>query len=190
MTRPTQSDPPGNALDLALDRALERAVDEVEKFVDEGGWDSPRQLFALVPTAELLAHEPGLIGHIGPDLERDQAEREQAGADLFGDPTTPADDSAPQFTPVEQGEFPGDTIADALAKIAWPDEIAGCVLVLEIMVQNGDDLAEGRLAVGVMRGRANGACALRWRHAPDGPVTFSPDLAPDLVAALHATFEE
>jgi hypothetical protein len=34
-----------------------------------------------------------------------------------------------------------------------------------------------------------GACALRWRHAPDGPVTHSPDLAPELVSALHATFE-
>jgi hypothetical protein len=95
----------------------------------------------------------------------------------------------PQYTPVEQGEIPGDSIADALAKIAWPDEIHGCVLVLEIMVEDGDQFAEGRLAVGVMRGLAGGVCALRWRHAPDGPVTHSPDLAPELVSALHATFE-
>lgn len=188
VTRPTPPNRPGaalnsapdsefdSALDTALDEALRAAVSDVEKFVDGGGWDSPRQLFALVPTAELLAHEPGLLGQI--ELEP-------------GATATPGldGDAAPQFTPVEQGEFPGDTIADALARIAWPDEIAGCILVLEIMVGSGDDLAEGRMAVGVMRGRAKGACALRWRHAPDGPVTYSPDLAPELVAALQTTFE-
>lgn len=168
---------PDRSDEQALSRALRHAVDEVEKFADEGGWDAPRQLFALVPTAELLAHEPGLIGQIGPDPD--------AG------PGAPAasEEEIPAYTPVEQGEIPGDSIADALATIAWPDEIDGCVLVLEIMVQNGDRLAEGRLAVGVMRNLAGGACALRWRHAPDGPVTYSPDLAPELVSALHATFE-
>lgn len=160
----------------AVDAALKKAVDEVEKFVDQSGWDRPRQMFALVLTDELLAHEPGLLGQIG---DEDGAGSEPAVA-------------GPRYTPVEQGEIPGDTVAEALGKIAWPDEIEGCVLVLEIMTQNGadrDDLAEGRLAVGVMRGHPGGACALRWRHAPDGPVTYSPDLAPDLIAALHATFE-
>lgn len=163
--------PDPDASAAALDRALAHAVSEVERFADEGGWDTPRQLFALVPTDELLAHEPGLLGQIGSD---------EAGLD---------DAAKPRYTPVEQGEIPGDTVADALAKIAWPSEIHGCVLVLEIMTDSGERLAEGRLAVGVMKGRPGGACALRWRHAPDGPVTYSPDLAPDLVAALHATFE-
>lgn len=175
MTGPTPADPDTSDAVDALGDALRRAVDEVEKFVDEGGWDSPRQLFALVPTAELLAHEPGLLGQIGSD-PADNGDAEQR-------------DSAVEYTPVEQGEFPGETIAEALAKIAWPDEIHGCVLALEIMVQDGDHLAEGRLTVGVMRGRPGGACALRWRHAPDGPVTYSPDLAPELVEALHATFD-
>jgi hypothetical protein len=173
----TAATPSDGSDEQALNRALRHAVDEVERFVDEGGWDAPRQLFALVPTAELLAHEPGLIGQIGPDPD--------TGPDTTAEP----DPAMPQYTPVEQGEIPGDSIADALAKIAWPDEIDGCVLVLEIMVQDGDHLAEGRLAVGVMRHLEAGACALRWRHAPDGPVTYSPDLAPELVAALHATFE-
>jgi hypothetical protein len=166
----TQSPDPDASV-AALDRALAHAVREVEMFVDEGGWDAPRQLFALVPTDELLAHEPGLLSQIGSD-----------DAD-------PSDPDLPRYTPVEQGEIPGDTVADALAKVAWPDEIHGCVLVLEIMTESGDHLAEGRLAVGVMRDRPAGACALRWRHAPNRPVTYSPDLAPDLVAALHATFE-
>jgi hypothetical protein len=173
----TSSSHSGGFDEHGLRRALRHAVDEVEKFADEGGWDSPRQLFALVPTAELLAHEPGLVGQIGPDPD--------AGPRAQVDP----DADMPQYTPVEQGEIPGDSIADALAKVAWPDEIDGCVLVVEIMVQSGDHVAEGRMAVGVMRRLTGGACALRWRHAPDGPVTYSPDLAPDLIAALHATFE-
>lgn len=154
-------DPPSDPLAAAL----AGAVDEVERFVGDGGWNQPRQLFALVPTAELLAHEPALVGQIGPG-------------------------ATGHLTPVEQGDFPGDTIAEALGKIAWPEQIAGAVLVLEIMVDGGGDHPdEGRLAVGVIRDRPGGICALRWRHAPDGPVTVSPDLAPELVAALHATFE-
>lgn len=146
---------------------LRALLTEVESFVHADGWDGPRKLFALVPTRELLAHEPQLIGQIGGDGEVD--------------PTS--------LTPVEQGTLPGDTVADGLAKIAWPDEIAGAILVLEIMVDSGGNAAEGRLAVGVLRDEAAGLCALRWRHSPDGPITYSPDLAPDLVAALQATFE-
>ena len=157
-----------------LGAALRDGVAEVERFVDADGWDAPRQLFALVRTDELLAHEPALIGQIGSDDD---------------DPAA----SPAEFTPVQQGELPGDSVADALARIAWPDEIAGCVLVLEVMVESSSDRggppSEGRMAVGVMRGRPGGACALRWRHAPHGPVTYSPDLAPDLIEALHATFE-
>lgn len=164
--------PEGAARD-GLGEALREAVAEVERFVDADGWDAPRKLFALVRTQELLAHEPALVGQIGGDDD---------------DP-----DAGSEFTPVEQGDMPGETIADALAAIAWPDEVAGCVLVMEIMVENtrenGTSVSEGRMAVGVMRGRPGGACALRWRHAPTGPVTYSPDLAPELIAALHATFE-
>ncbi|MBN9610193.1 MAG: hypothetical protein BGO26_02145 [Actinobacteria bacterium 69-20] len=159
-----------------LGAALRAAVAEAEQFVDAAGWNTPRQLFALVRTDELLAHEPGLIGQIGP-------------GDDDGDGTGGAGVTPPEYTSIEQGQLPGETVADALATIAWPDEIAGCILVLEIMVDSGDALAEGRMAVGVMRDRAGGACALRWRHAPHGPVTYSPDLAPDLITALHATFE-
>lgn len=164
---------PGGS-DDGLATALRAAVAEVEEYVDDAGWDAPRQLFALVPTAELLAHEPGLIGHV------------TAAADS---PGASAAASAPEFTPVEQGSLPGETVAAALATIAWPDEIAGAVLVLEIGVEGGNGPAEGRLAVGVMRGRPGGMCALRWRHAPEGPVTFGPELAPELIEALHATFE-
>lgn len=158
-------------VDDALTEALRQVVAEVEQYVDDGGWDSPRQMFALVPTAELLAHEPGLVGQI---------------AEAEGTEGTVAN----PYTPVEQGEIPGESVAEALAKIAWPDQIDGCVLVIGIMTESDDHIAEGRLAVGVLRDRPGGACAIRWRHAPNGPVTYGPDLAPELVAALHATFED
>jgi len=149
--------------------ALRRAVEEVEEFVATGGWDAPRQVFALVRTSELLAAEPGLAAQVHP-----QEPSEPAGA---------------EFTPLAQEALPGDSIADALATIAWPDEVAGCVLVLEILAGAGEDQREARLAAGVLRDRPGGACLLRWRHAPDGPVLRGPDLAPGLLAALHGTFE-
>lgn len=43
----------------ALDR-LSAALVEIRRFVARSGWDQPSRLFALVPTAELLAAEPAL----------------------------------------------------------------------------------------------------------------------------------
>lgn len=159
---------------------LRAAVLEIEGFVAASGFSGRRTLFALVPTAELLAHEPGLIGQLGDD---------RGGADLWSALEAPA-----SLTPVEQESLPGSDLAEALAKIAWPDEVAGCALALEIIVDAGaqpgsadhTDHAEGRLVVGVLR-EGPPVCVLRWRHAPDGPLTESPDLAPELAAALRAT---
>lgn len=149
--------------------ALARALDEAEEFVAAGGWDAPRQMFALVRTAELLAAEPGLASQLHPG-------------------TGPAV-GADEYTPIAQDTLPGTGVADALATITWPDEVAGCVLVLEILAGAGETQAEARLAAGVLRGQPGGACLLRWRHEPDGPVLRGPDLAPGLLAALHGTFE-
>lgn len=132
------------------------------------GWDRPRSIFALVDTQELLAHEPTLVGEIG------------------GDPGSSRE--LPPLTPVEQGSMPGETIADSLARITWPDTIAGAVLVVEIMAETDTAPAEGRMAIGVLRGRRGGICVLRWRDDPLGEVTTSPDLAPELIEALHDTF--
>ena len=44
---------------------LPRLVREIESHVAEGGWDQGARLFALVPTAELLAREPGLAAVLG-----------------------------------------------------------------------------------------------------------------------------
>ena len=157
--------------------ALTRAVDEVEEFAAAGGWAAPRQMFALVRTADLLAAQPGLAGQIGPASSHDGA----------SDPA--ARIAGPEYTPIAQESLPGESVADALATITWPDEVAGCVLVLEILAGPGEAQAEARLAAGVLRDLPGGACLLRWRHAPDGPVLRGADLAPGLLAALHGTFE-
>ena len=44
---------------------------EIEKHAAERGWDQPARLFALVPTADLLANEPGLAEAIGVDPDAD-----------------------------------------------------------------------------------------------------------------------
>jgi hypothetical protein len=168
-------------------RTLESAVAEVDDFMAAAGWDAPRRMFGLVETAALLAAEPGLAGSV---------------------------DAGSRFTPIAQDDLPGDDLTDALAGISWPEEVGGCVLALGILAGGTpDDLgneppsdinqrtaiprntkapartAEGRLVAGVLRDVPGGACLLRWRNAPDQPLTGS-NLAPGLIAALHATFED
>ena len=43
-----------------MSEALAAALIEVERHVGRSGWDQPARLFALVPTAELIAAEPSL----------------------------------------------------------------------------------------------------------------------------------
>lgn len=167
MIPPSRTVPGHSAPGDAVPDPLAQAVDEVEEFVAAAGWDAPRRMFALVRTSELLAAEPGLAGQLHAGAEPGSAE----------------------LTPIAQDTLPGESVADALATIAWPDEVAGCVLVLEILAGAGDRQAEARLAAGVLRDRPGGACLLRWRHDQDGPALRGADLAPGLLEALHGTFE-
>ncbi|HSK34135.1 MAG TPA: PPA1309 family protein, partial [Propionicimonas sp.] len=85
---------------------LVAALVEVERYVGRSGWDQPARLFALVPTAELIAAEPALAEQL-----------------------TGATDG---FSSIEQEDFrPGEDLAETLAGIAWPPTVAGCVLALE-----------------------------------------------------------
>src|SRR3954469_18778735 len=87
---------------------LEAVVSEVERHAALTGWDQPPRLYALVPTAELLAREPGLAASL------------------------PQDSPEGSITPVEQDELPRHaTLEELLAGIAWPDEVAGTALVVE-----------------------------------------------------------
>ncbi|MFB9299492.1 PPA1309 family protein [Kibdelosporangium philippinense] len=161
--------------------ALPALAAEVEQFVASAGWDQPAQLFALVPTAELLRMQPELAGQL---------------------------DAGSELTPIAQDSLPDGDLGAALAGIMWPDAVRGCALVQEIVVlppdaeaemnASGEDEArlrqlaaehpqrqEARLVAAVLRDGGE-ACVMRLRDHED--LLKGPDLAPNLTAALHATF--
>lgn len=176
-----------DGLDSPLARALPAVAREVEEFVGASGWGQPTQLFALVPTAALLASRPELAGEIG---------------------------DAAALTPVAQDELPAGQLDEALAAIEWPDTVAGCAIAQEIVVLPpgvGDELddlpadseqlreaaaahperQEGRLVAAVLRD-GEGACLIRVRLPDDAPddmpeLVENPQLAPNLLRALLAT---
>lgn len=174
---------PNGGTDDELAAALPHAAREIEEFVAGGGWNQPVQLFALVSTASLLAAEPGVASQV--------------------------DASAP-LTPVAQEPLAGTDLDVALAGIAWPDTVAGCAVVQEIVVLPPDAEAElsgadsdvlvrlaaghparreGRMVAAVLRGGA-GACVLRLRGGDDviEELVEHPELAPNLLDALRRTF--
>jgi hypothetical protein len=168
--------------DPELAAALPAAAREVEEFVAAAGWDQPAQLFALVPTADLAAAEPGIAGRL---------------------------DLAAPLTPVAQEPLPAAELDVALAGIVWPSTVAGCAVVQEIVVlpphaeptasqplaelarlaAEHPDRREARLVAAVLRD-GPGACVLRLRAGEDGleELVEHPDLAPNLLDALRATF--
>ena len=177
---PPESIPPEPpaAAQQGEDPDLAAAVADVEMFAAGAGWDSPTQLFALVATADLLGAEPALA------------------AQLAGDG---------RFTAVAQHALPAGDLAAALAGIGWPPEVAGAVLVQEIVVlppsvgpleeltpeqaATHPERAEARLVAGVLRERPGGSCLLRIRSG-DYDLIRGADLAPGLLGALAETFAD
>jgi hypothetical protein len=162
------------------DHDLFTVAREVEEFVAGGGWDQAPQLFALVPTAELLARQPELAGQVDPDSP---------------------------LVPVAQDELPNDDLGAALAGIMWPDAVHGCALAQEILVlppeaeaslPAGDDALraaaehpqrqEARLVAAVLRNGST-ACLLRLR-SQEADLMTGADLAPNLTKALLATLQD
>ena len=92
---------------------LSVCVREMVSFADDAGWDQAPMMFALVPTAELAEREPELAAELA-----DQ----------------------PELTPIEQDALPGvleggsPELDAALAGITWPETVAGCALVQEIVI--------------------------------------------------------
>ncbi|HET9139764.1 PPA1309 family protein [Actinophytocola sp.] len=169
---PTTAPPPAPDL-IAVAR-------EVEDFVSSAGWDQAPQLFALVPTADLLAAQPELADTLA-----------QSAA----------------ITPVAQDALPDADLATALAAIVWPETVHGCALAQEIVVlppEAEEDLPddadvmrqvaaehpqrrEARLVAAVLRDGST-VCLLRLRgEGDDDELVESPDLAPNLTKALLAT---
>jgi hypothetical protein len=163
---------------------LATIVDEIERLLVGNGWDQPPRLYALVPTADLLAGEP----HLAEML---------AGSDPEG------------LTPVEQEPVETD-LADLLPRIAWPPAVRGAAVVDEVLMlpdgaavarPDGVDESEWaashpeqrdvRLVVAVLRDGAR-AATIRVRGVDGGEdqVLSAPDLVPNLATALLATFAE
>lgn len=163
-------------------------VREIEAHAAAAGWDRPEQLFALVPTADLIAAEPQLVAALGID---------------------PTDTDG--FTPIEQDALPtGQLLEQVLPTILWPPEVAGVAAVAERLVlppgADGDlpedpvaaqeyaaghpERQEVRMVAAVLRSGGT-ACALRLRsHDADDLVLTGADLVPGLVTLLHATLED
>ena len=171
-----------------VDPALRAVVREVESHIAAAGWDQPAHLYALVPTAELIAAEPALAASLGLDATED----------------------AGSFTPIEQ-EVPADrALEEVLSSIAWPPTVVGCAAVVERLVlppgaeaalpedaeqalaaaAEHPDRQEVRMAVAVTRdGRTH--CALRLRsHDDDTDVLDGVDLVPALVELLTDTLTD
>ena len=163
---------------------LQAAAAEVESHVAGSGWDRPPVLFALVRAAQFASDEPAAAAGLG------------LGA---ADPSS--------LTPVEQEALPDGPLDEVLARIAWPDEVAGCALSQEIVLLppsaesdldaahpetalNHPDRREARIVAAVLRDGSS-AVVLRLRRAADSDAAddllTGPDLAPNLVAALLAT---
>lgn len=174
---------------------LQAVVGEVERHVAEAGWDQPAQLFALVPTQELLRAEPQLAATMG----------------LVDQPGS--------LTPIAQEALDEGPLDTALSGIIFGSEVLGVVLVHEVIVlppaaeaeladvTDADEAArlacehadrrEVRMVVGVARGGEQAAVLrLRAVAAADGEPASEdervtgPDLAPALAAALLATLAD
>jgi hypothetical protein len=173
-----------------MTQGLPALVREIEKHVAGGGWDQGARLFALVPTADLLAREPGLADVLGID---------------------PAAGAVDDLTPVEQEELPDHaTIEELLAGLAWPADVAGAALVVErvyLPTEAENDLPDDedealavlvehplrqdvRLAVAALRDGTRWA-AMRFRLNDDPiDVMVGPNLIPRLAEALAATLDD
>ncbi|GAB2641226.1 PPA1309 family protein [Nocardia goodfellowii] len=190
--------------DLHAELVLSRAVREVAEFADAEGWGRPPQLFALVPTADLVAAEPGLLDQL---------------------------DQGNELTPIAQEALPDDitggsmALDEFLATTTWPPAVRGCVLVQEIVVLPPDaestlddaltplladheaadaaaraaahahpERRAARLFAGVLR---EGMQLALLQIKPEEDDSFPaldlrtyPNLAPNVLEALHHTFEE
>lgn len=167
-------------MQLMPDSPLRRAALEVESHVAAEGWDQAPRLFALVPTADLIAHEPALAEQLSSDPH--------------------------SITPVEQELDHSRELEDLLTEIEWPDAVIGCAAVIErIMLppeaeQNlpddpeaivaaaaaHPDRQEVRLVAAVVRsGQAHSA--VRARQPLEADLLEGPDLVPGLIEHLRGT---
>ena len=169
------------------DSALRQAVLEVESHAGETGWDQPPQLFALVPTGDLVRAEPAMARTLGLD--------ESADPD--------------SLTPIVQDDVPTDRpFEEALARLMWPPQVVGCAAVVERLMlppeaedgmpeEPGElesyaaqhpDRQDVRIVAAVTR-TGDAHCAVRMRTSPDD-LLEGPDLVPTLTRLLSETLAD
>ncbi|MGB3184784.1 MAG: PPA1309 family protein [Ornithinimicrobium sp.] len=170
----------------AIERALRAAAIDTEQHVARAGWDQPPRLFALVRNSLLAQREPGM------------------GEQLQDAPTN-------GYTAVEQEGLPQTSDMESmLARLAWPEDVAGAALAIERIVVPPEaerDLPadpdratevlaahparkDVRVLVAVNR-PGEAICLLRQRaYDTDDAVARGRDLAPGLVHALAMTFSD
>jgi hypothetical protein len=167
-------------MQLMPDSPLRRAALEVEAHVGAEGWDQPPRLFALVPTADLIAREPALADQLSSDPD--------------------------SITPVEQELDPSRELEDLLTEIEWPDAVIGCAAVIERIMLPPEaeeslpddpdalvaaaaahpDRQEVRLVAAVTRdGQSHSA--VRAREPLEADLLEGPDLVPGLIEHLRGT---
>lgn len=135
-------------------------VRELEQHAAASGWDRPAQLFALVPTEDLIAREPGL-------------------ATLLGD--------AGALTPVEQDDLPDATLEDVLHQIIWGPEVIGVAAIAERLMEGGEEV---RVVAAAHRDGGSWCALRMRSHDEESSVLVGPDLVPGLVELLAATLED
>ena len=173
-------------VDMDFANNLEALVREVEEHVGNAGWDQPARLFALIPTAALIAANPQTAQELG----------------ITGDLP---------LTSVEQELDSHTNLEELLGTIAWPQDVQGAILVLERIVlppaaesdlptdteselidaaASHPERRDVRIVSAVLRSGQN-LNALRHRtHDETTAVAVAPDLVSRLNEALLATFAE
>lgn len=155
---------------------------EAVEFVHAEGWDAPPTLFALVPT-ELLVDQLE---------ELDRLEREDNPSPL----TLVVQDLPESIRPGS------DELADYVARVAWPGQVAGVILAQEIRFLDssagqGAEPRPARLFSGVLREDDTELTLLQLQPTEEEleagglfaqdeiQLRGGPDVAPNVIAALR-----
>lgn len=164
---------------------LLQVAQETEQHVAADGWDQRQRVFALVPTADLVAAEPSLAEAL-------------AGAG--------------RYSSIEQELPEGVELEEYLGRLAWPRSVTGCALAVERLraapaaegqtADEPDDTASGdgaddtapgtepvRLLVVATREGERFTLVRFAAHDSDDAVAVGAEVGTDLQAALATTLE-
>ena len=169
--------------------ALRKVTEEIEVGAASLGWDRPPALYALVPTAQLLATN-------------------DVPEDVLASLREAWDGTPEHLSAILQDSIPNDELEEVLPKLAWPESVFGSALTVERIIvppsvedEAPDDPQEAldfisnhpartdvRLTIGITR-EGDSWCAVRARTFDDPErVGKGENLVPALVEALRMGF--